>query len=284
VDYFFRPAEKDDFSSLNKFLSNEACILHRHLDWHLPTDWLGSQPFWILGRGDEIIAALAFPADPPDIAWVRLFAASPRLRLSQTWKLLFEKCLAEIEKTPRPTIASLALKKSYSDILIENGFRLHQRIVVLELSEKKVCKPILGNFTIRPMSFDDLPVIVDLDKVSFEPLWHNSINVLSLAYNNAAYATVVENGGRIIAYQISTSTLFNAHLARIAVHPEIQHNGIGLFILQDMVDYFTSIGIGKITINTQHDNKASLALYQKSGFRLTGESFPVYFYIIPQEI
>jgi ribosomal protein S18 acetylase RimI-like enzyme len=31
-----------------------------------------------------------------------------------------------------------------------------------------------------------------------------------------------------------------------------------------------------LTVNTQADNAASLALYHKLGFRRTGEQFPVY--------
>jgi len=37
-------------------------------------------------------------------------------------------------------------------------------------------------------------------------------------------------------------------------------------------------GVTRLTVNTQSDNLASLALYEKMGFTVTGEKFPVYCY------
>jgi RimJ/RimL family protein N-acetyltransferase len=42
-----------------------------------------------------------------------------------------------------------------------------------------------------------------------------------------------------------------------------------------MIRYFSRLGTGFITVNTQSDNLASLNVYKKLGFTLTGEKFPV---------
>jgi ribosomal protein S18 acetylase RimI-like enzyme len=45
-----------------------------------------------------------------------------------------------------------------------------------------------------------------------------------------------------------------------------------------MLSQFDRRGAQAVTVNTQQDNIASLSLYQKAGFRRTGEEYPVYQY------
>jgi ribosomal protein S18 acetylase RimI-like enzyme len=58
----------------------------------------------------------------------------------------------------------------------------------------------------------------------------------------------------------------------------VQSQGIGKILLYDLITRLRKRGISHLTVNTQGDNAASLALYQKVGFALTGEQFPVYVY------
>jgi ribosomal protein S18 acetylase RimI-like enzyme len=277
-DYFLRPVHTDDQPSLQEFLKEEECILHQHLDWHSALEWLGSQPFWILGKAGKIIAALACPYEPSGMVWVRLFAASPQLRSFQTWNLLFQKILEVFADNPPTLIASLALKRDYTEILLQSGFQPYQFIVVLEKVGKppQFSKP--SGVNLRLMQIEDLETITALDRAAFEPLWHNSQNILTHAYQQSNYATVVEKDGCIVAYQISTNTIFNAHLARIAVQPDLQQTGIASILISDLISFFYLNGISRITVNTQSNNQASLALYQKTGFRKTGEKFSVFHY------
>jgi ribosomal protein S18 acetylase RimI-like enzyme len=69
------------------------------------------------------------------------------------------------------------------------------------------------------------------------------------------------------------------HLARLATHPEYQRQGIGCAILRDLLIQFKQRGAARITVNTQEDNLASIALYENAGFMRTGETYPVYQYL-----
>jgi ribosomal protein S18 acetylase RimI-like enzyme len=75
---------------------------------------------------------------------------------------------------------------------------------------------------------------------------------------------------------MTTANHFSAHLARIAVHPALRHQHIAANMIIDMFRYFKRRGVNNVTVNTQDNNHASLALYQSMGFDLTGESFPVF--------
>jgi len=87
---------------------------------------------------------------------------------------------------------------------------------------------------------------------------------------------VAEDDGQLLGYQISTATTMGGHLARLAVHPAAQGGGIGYALVHDMLSQFTRRGARQVTVNTQQDNLVSLALYQKAGFKRTGEEYPVY--------
>ena len=123
---------------------------------------------------------------------------------------------------------------------------------------------------------EDLPEVNEIDKIAFEPLWHNSLESLTLAFNQSSLSTVAENPTQLIGYQISTAIPLSGHLARLAVRPEIQRQHIGYSLVYDMMAHFKKQGAWRITVNTQDDNFASLALYDKIGFRRTGEQFPVF--------
>jgi ribosomal protein S18 acetylase RimI-like enzyme len=99
---------------------------------------------------------------------------------------------------------------------------------------------------------------------------------LEIAFHQAAVATVAEYEGRLVGYQISTGTPIGGHLARLAVLPNVQGKGIGYALLYNLLSQFAQRGSRTITVNTQRDNLASLSLYHKAGFQLTGEEYPIY--------
>jgi ribosomal-protein-alanine N-acetyltransferase len=102
------------------------------------------------------------------------------------------------------------------------------------------------------------------------------MGMLETAFQQATIATVAEDEDGIIGYQISTAGSSGGHLARLAVHPKVQGRGIGYALARDMLSQFYRRGALKVSVNTQIENEASLALYQKVGFRQTGEVYSLF--------
>ncbi|NPV84760.1 MAG: GNAT family N-acetyltransferase [Anaerolineae bacterium] len=276
--YFLRPATPEDSQMLNCFLQTENCVLHKHLDWHTPSDWLGKQPFWILGQDNKIYAAVAMPPGPPTVAWIRFFAIAPNLRAKQTWQILFQNARLSFTAPP-PNIVSLAIKPQYIELLEESGFHHYQDIINLAWKKhKKNRVDMPSHVKVRPMKPDDLPEVEKLDQLGFEPIWQNSLDVISHAFYQSAHSTVAETNHTIVGYQISTASFSNAHLARIVVHPDYRKQNIAYKLIEELITHFTSYGIENITVNTQHNNIASLSLYHKIGFVETEDRFPVYMF------
>jgi ribosomal protein S18 acetylase RimI-like enzyme len=128
------------------------------------------------------------------------------------------------------------------------------------------------------MTLSDLKAVEAVDVEAFSSIWQNSLSSLEVAFRQAAVATVAEVDGQIVGYQISTATPVGGHLARLAVKPKFQHQGIGSGLLTDLLAQFELRGANSVTVNTQHDNLVSLTLYEKAGFKRIGEEYPVYQY------
>lgn len=275
-----RPAERTDYTAIYNF-TNSLSNIHRHLDWRDTLEWLGHQPFLVLEENQRIIATLACPPEPPEVAWVRLFGVSMHTQLDRTWQRLFERALENLRAcSPAPAIVSLALRDWYEDMLKRNGFTYHQDIVVFLFDDQPPPPPKTDpRIRLREMREEDFENVRIIDHLAFETIWRLSQDDLRYAASKSSYCTVAELDGEIIGYTMSSSSGMYAHLARLAIHPRLQRQHLGFALVQDLLDHFINrLNYWGVTLNTQHNNTASLALYHKIGFRETGERFPVFVY------
>jgi len=272
-----RSATHQDLQRLANLVHFEAHV-HRHLDWRPPLDWIGFQPYLMIERDGELVAALACPPDPVGMVWIRLFAVSSGFSPRQAWEELWPLAGDMICKLGCPVpVAAIPLHTWFRTLLETSQFTRTHSVIIL--SWKGAPLPTIHldpHIAIRAMAEDDLESVEDVDHAAFNLVWQNSRENLELAYRQATVATVAEMGNIILGYQISTATPIGGHLARLAVKPEFQGKGIGYAILRNVLGAFQERGAHTVTVNTQDDNLSSLAVYQKAGFTRTGEEYPVY--------
>jgi ribosomal protein S18 acetylase RimI-like enzyme len=273
-----RQAAPSDHAALVRFLNHEPDV-HRHLDWRTPLEWLDRQPFLLASHEGHIQSVFACPTDPPGIAWVRLFAAHGHLDPPVYFQMLLDAARQDLDRRePGSRVIAIGLQPWFQSVLEANRFVNLQNIVVLEWSGNLPPEiPPATSIRIRRMTAADLPVVQTVDQTAFEPVWANSLETLTLAFQQSALSTVAEDETGIVGYQISTSIPLSGHLARLAVYPRLQRSHVAYALVRSMMQYFKQHGAWRLTVNTQDNNYASLALYQKIGFRRTGEMFPVYF-------
>jgi ribosomal protein S18 acetylase RimI-like enzyme len=280
AQFSLRAAGPQDRDLVKRFIQSPA-FTHRHLDWRDPLEWLGSQPFWILEKNGIMEAVLACIVEPEDVAWVRLFSADTHISPAWAWNILFERVYSWLAEQPvRPIIATLGLQDWFGDMLVTTGFKKYQDIIVFSYDDSPPPPPPNNPaLVLREMEREDVPTVTRIDNMAFEPVWRLSQDDLARAYERCSYRTVIELDGEIVGYQMSSVNGFTAHLARLAVDPRCQRRRIGYRMLHDVLDHFLArLDVWGVTLNTQNDNHASIALYQRTGFHLTGESFPVYVY------
>lgn len=273
-----RRAIAEDQQNIANLMFHEA-NLHRHLDWRTPLDWLGSPNYWVLDEGKRISAALACPEDPSQVAWIRLFGYLSHLSAAEAWYPLWEMVHATAVDQNNAQVAAIVVKHWFQNILFSSGFKLKQNIVLLELrGENFRSFPTAQDINIRPMQASDMQAVAKLDKEVFGSFWHNSLDSLNLAKAQASYASVAEDSSGVVGYQLSTGNPFGTHLARLGVKKEAQSRGVGTALVSELIHQLNPAHMARLSVNTQEDNLASLALYKKIGFTLTGEHYPVLMY------
>ncbi len=271
-----RSAEEQDRKQLASLVHFETYV-HRHLDWRPPLDWMGYHPYLVAEGQHGLLGALVCPPDPPDVAWIRLFAISSEWSVTEAWQHLWPQAQYQLSKRGDIHVAAIPLQEWFRNLLGKSQFHLAHNIVVLTWERgSRLPSPPHFPVTIRPMNLDDLPAVEELDWAAFGQLWRNSLESLQLAFKQSALATVAEDERGLLGYQISTASPMGGHLARLAVLPEAQSKGIGYGLVYDLLNQFERRGAIRVTVNTQEDNASSLSLYRKANFRRTGEMYPVY--------
>lgn len=279
LESFIRPVKQGDNHLIANLIHFEQHT-HRHLDWRGPLEWVGSPHFWLAQQNGRTVAALACPPDPAQVYWLRLFTCAASVSLRETWRMLWETARLAL-RGEQGRVAIIALHDWMAALAEESGFSFEDDIIMMSWSGT-LPQPPAAHITLRPMQVQDLPEVADVDAVVFPVLWQNSLPSLRLAYPQSGVAVVAEVDGQVAGYQMSTYGPFGAHLARLAVLPGFQRQGIGRALVSDLTRKVTARGLQRITVNTQSQNAQSQALYRAMGFAHHGESYPVYTWALNQ--
>lgn len=269
-----------DRDLISELIARQKYLI-RHLDWRSPLEWLSHRPFPVLEDSGKPVAAMACIPEPASVAWVRFFCSTSGSDLDFIWKALLNNAVQDLSGRAVSQIACLGFYDWVVEMLDRSGFKHHQDIIMLEKMDD-IPFHIKTNPEVRIQAVQqhELPTIALIDEKAFVPLWQNTLDGLKRAFKQASYFTLAMIGNEPVGYQLSTRIHETAHLARLAVLPAYQKNGIGTTILMDMIKYHQDRGIPTISLNTQSDNLASINIYKKMGFKLVEECVPVYVYAL----
>lgn len=276
---FVRPALHSDQTALENLLES-AQAMHKHLDWRSPLEWLGSPYFLLAEAHGRLQGLLICSAEGGQLFWLRVLGIRDMSELESVWQALFSQMLNDVQSSnPGTPILCLAYYDWLKQLLEEQEWQVIQRVVQLRWVDRHIS--LLSENTppalrIRPMILTDLSEVQAIDQACFPSIWSQSLDVTRRAFLQSSHSSVAELENDIVGFQISSSHKSIAHLARLAVRPANQGIHIGQALLQSMLKHFRRPWIREITVNTQQDNQFSLKLYQKMGFQLTGESYPIY--------
>jgi ribosomal protein S18 acetylase RimI-like enzyme len=275
--FSIRQADWQDAISIQRLI-NAHSLVHRYLDWRDPLQWLGPQPYLLLEKYQKLHAVLACPTDPANIAWVRLFACSWEIALDRAWNLLVPAAMQQLSlMESNPHCYILALEDWIDMLLKQKQYRKHQELIILERNLQPLPSRLDSpEVLIRSMVEDDLPDVEMIDAASVEDLWVYSLPTLQLAFQQSGLAYLAEIQGKPVGYLLGTISDRTAHLARIAVLSENKRQHVASLLIERFFNDLGKMMVHLVTLNTQSNNQASLALYDKMGFRRTGETFAVY--------
>ncbi len=277
-----RPAVTSDRNAVIALMRYESTV-HSHLDWKPAEEWLGTQPFLVAERGRRVVGAIASPPDPADTAWIRMFAAASDTRADAMWDLLWPLTQAALAASGVRLAAALGLEEWFGPLCLRAGFQHTHSVVVLSRHRGPLEPPldVPNGVHVRPAYPADYETIAATDLAAFTPPWQMSSNLMRQAIPMADFLTVAEIEDQIVGYQLTTPSHQGAHLARLAVLPAWQGNGIGKTLVRHLIEHYNRRGIRELTVNTQDTNAASLAVYRSLGFVPFGATYPVFQLSLP---
>jgi [ribosomal protein S18]-alanine N-acetyltransferase len=128
----------------------------------------------------------------------------------------------------------------------------------------------IPSLAIRPMSVDDLPVVLDIDRLSFPQPWPESSYRFELANSQASILLVAEVDEHLVGYIGSWLLVDEIHISTLAVHPDFRQRGIARRLLYEMLRGGISRGAQMATLEVRVSNQMAIDLYKSIGFRVTG--------------
>ncbi len=126
------------------------------------------------------------------------------------------------------------------------------------------------NFDIRRMTVDDMPAVVELDRLSFSLPWPERSFRFELTDNPASRCWVAESAGRIVGVIVVWLLVDELHIATLAAHPDFRRQGIARALLTHVLRLAVKEGAASSFLEVRAGNLAAQALYRKFGYEESG--------------
>jgi ribosomal-protein-alanine N-acetyltransferase len=250
--------------------------VHTHLDWHETDQWLDTQqvPMRLAWQHGRLIGILATSSPLNHTCWIRLAAVQDYANQSAVLRAMWDDLITELRGLDVHLAALLGVRDWILEYTPEMGFQYVEDIITLARAGHDMPEIQPQHLTLRPAEPYDLEAMARVDHAAFAPPWQLAQDELRQAHRISASCTVALQQGRMVGYQLSTLYFDGAHLARLAVMPQAQGNGIGSTLLADVLGRFFRRGVYSMTLNTQASNLQSQRLYRRFGFRPNGYDLP----------
>ena len=118
--------------------------------------------------------------------------------------------------------------------------------------------------TIRTMTHDDLTMVCDIERRSYEFPWSHGVfrDCLLAGYQ----CIVLERGERVAGYGILSIAAGEAHILNVCVEPAYRALGYGERLLDAILLRARGASVREVFLEVRPSNEAALALYKKKGF------------------
>jgi len=126
------------------------------------------------------------------------------------------------------------------------------------------------NPVIRKMTIDDIPAVVELDKMSFSLPWPERSFRFELTDNLASRCWVAEVEGRIVGMIVVWLLVAEAHVATLATHPNFRRQGIAKRLLSHALQVLIDEGAQSSFLEVRASNTAAQEMYHKFGYKESG--------------
>jgi [ribosomal protein S18]-alanine N-acetyltransferase len=265
-----RPLTSDDLPLVLRLLNTSEYIYQRFTLEELPM-LLKYYPTVGMFSGDSLRGFLLSQTVNAPTAWIGGFGVSwteSRLYISILETLLEQLATHLIKRGVRYLYYSGNDMQNdwLRDVLLVRGFALHRLLYAYDKYDYSV--PARGNpaVKLRPVEKRDIPALLAIEEACFEDFWrYDALSFEEIAETHP-YFVVAELNGKVVGYQFNALEDEHGYLVRIAVHPSVNGQGIGIRLMSEAIAFFKQEHVLRIMLNTQDDNVRAHRLYEWFGF------------------
>lgn len=118
--------------------------------------------------------------------------------------------------------------------------------------------------TIREMNHDDLPMVSDIERRSYEFPWSHGVfrDCLLAGYQNI----VLIRDKEVAGYGVLSVAAGEAHVLNVCVDPELRSHGYGERLLDEMLFRARAASVREVFLEVRPSNELAITLYKKKGF------------------
>jgi ribosomal-protein-alanine N-acetyltransferase len=128
----------------------------------------------------------------------------------------------------------------------------------------------MNSTNVRRMTLDDIPAVLELDKLSFVLPWPERSFRFELTENPASRCWVFDVDGKIAGMIVAWLLVDEAHIATIATHPEYRRQGIARKLLTYALRYMSKEGAVTSFLEVRESNTAARDMYHQFGYEVVG--------------
>jgi ribosomal-protein-alanine N-acetyltransferase len=125
-------------------------------------------------------------------------------------------------------------------------------------------------FTIRKMTLEDIPTVIDLDHKSFSLPWPERSFRFEVTDNPASRCWVAELDGKVIGMIVVWLLVDEAHVATIATDPNFRRQGVAKSLLAHALRHLIDEGAKSSFLEVRESNIAAQEMYRKFGYEEAG--------------
>ena len=265
-----RLLSSDDLPLVLRLLNTSEYIYQRFTPEELPM-LLKHYPAVGMFNGDSMHGFLLSQTVNPPSAWIGGFGVS--WTESREYISLLEMLLEQLSKH----VIKRGVRYLYysgndmqndwlRNALLVRSFVLHRLLYAYDKYDYSI--PYTGNpdVKLRPVEKRDIPALLAIEDACFEDFWrYDAFSFEDIAATHP-YFVVAELNGKVIGYQFNALEDEFGYLVRIAVHPSVNGQGIGVRLMREAITFFQQAHVLRIMLNTQDDNVRAHRLYEWFGF------------------
>ncbi len=125
------------------------------------------------------------------------------------------------------------------------------------------------DYKIRRMTFDDIAIIIELERGLFREPW-SELMFMEEINTNGSYVLCETGNNSIVGYVCGWRVMDEFHITNLGVAKDYQKQGLGSELVQYIIDHMIRQGLKKFYLEVRQSNVPALLLYVKFGFNITG--------------